>query len=197
MASVKGVPFFQQAGPVSVLTEWAVSMHAFRRNKVPPSKKVLAAALCNSGYSYREVAKMLGGMSYVAARDAYFALTTSLPRDEKRDRGSVAIDGSDVTLGGRQFHVWLARDVGTGEIMSFQASPGASAEDGARFLANVAAMCANRPLLRLGAGSNSPRGLMNLDLYFEPAPNQSVITKLGRFFLGKGFKGGRLLPPPP
>ena len=70
---------------------------------------------------------MLGGMSYIAARDAYFSLTTSLPREEKKQRRSVAVDGSDVALEGKVFHVWLARDVDTGEIMSFQASPDASA----------------------------------------------------------------------
>lgn len=185
---MSGQPGVQQTGPLSVLSEWAVSMHAFRRNKVPVPKKVVAAALCNSGYSYREVARMLGGMSYVAARDAYFSLTTSLPKDERKTRKAVAIDGCDVGVEGRAFHVWLARDVDSGEIMSFQASPDASAEDGARFLANVAAQCANRPLLRLGAGTNHPRGLMNLDLYFQTAPNQSIITRLGRLLLGSSAR---------
>ena len=147
---------------------------------------MVAAALCNSGYSYRDVAKMLGGMSYVAARDAYFSLLTSLPKEEKRYRRVVAIDGSDVSMGGAHYHVWLARDVDSGEIMSFQASPDASAEDGARFLANVAAQCENRPLVRLGVGANHPRGLMNIDLYFTAEPAQSLIVKLGRLFLGAG-----------
>ncbi|MDG6909430.1 MAG: hypothetical protein JRN08_03585 [Nitrososphaerota archaeon] len=173
---------------MSILGEWALSMHAFRRNKVPVSKKLVAAALCNSGYSYREVAQMLGGMSHIAARDAYFSLTTSLPKDERKSRRSVAIDGCDVAIGGRTYHMWLARDVDTGEIMSFQASPDASAEDGARFLAGVAAQCSNRPLLRLGSGLNHPRGLVNLDLYFQepPVQTQSFITRIGRLLLGDG-----------
>ena len=190
MASQLGPSVTQQMGPIAILSSWAVSMHAFRRNKVPVPKKVMAAALCNSGYSYRDVAEMLGGMSYIAARDAFFSLTTSLPREEKRNRRLVAIDGSDVTLGGKGFHIWLARDVDSGEIMSFQASPDASTEDGARFLANVAAMCANKPALRLGVGENHPRGLMNLDLYFQLQPNQSIITRLGRIILGNGVWEG-------
>ena len=159
-------------------------MRAFKRNKVPVPNKVVAAALCNSGYSYRDVARMLGGMSYIAARDAYFSLTTSLPVEERRQRRSVAIDGSDVIMGGMLFHIWLARDIDTGEIMSFQASPDASAEDGARFLANVASQCSNKPLLRPGTGANRPRGLLTLDLYFQLQPSQSIITKLGRLLLG-------------
>jgi putative transposase len=155
-------------------------MHAFRRNRVPVEKKVVAAALCNSGYSYRDVSRMLGGISYVAARDAYFSLLTSLPKDEKRSRKTVAIDGSDVNIGGKAYHLWLARDVDSGEIMTFQASPDASVEDGARFLAMVAAQCTNTPYVRLGTGPNAPRGLANLDLYFLTAGSRSIIERLGR-----------------
>ncbi len=174
----------QAAGPMSILTEWALSVHAFRRNRGPVTKKVVAAALCNSGYSYRDVSQRLGGISYVAARDAYFSLLTSLPREEKRYRRSVAIDGSDFQIGGSSYHVWLARDFDSGEIMAFQASPDASAEDGAKFLASVAAQCSNRPFLRLGVGPNHPRGLINLDLYFQTPHYQSIVTRLGRLLLG-------------
>jgi len=173
-----------QPSPLSILSDWAMSIRAYHRNRVPVGKKVLAAALCNSGYSYRDVAKMLGGISYIGARDAYFSLVTSLPQEQRRYRRCVAVDGADAFANGRAYHVWLARDVDSGEIMSFQASPDASAEDGARFLSSVAAQCENRPLLRLGTGPNHPRGLMNLDLYFQTAPTQSLITRLGRLILG-------------
>lgn len=130
---------------------------------------------------------MVGGMSYVAVRDAYFSLTTSLPREERKYRRGVAIDGADVPLGGGVFHLWLARDAESGEMMSFQASPGASAEDGARFLAGVAAQCTNRPFLRVGEGASSPRGLVNLDLYFQPSVQESIIGRLGRILMrGEG-----------
>lgn len=174
----------QQFGPLSVLTEWALSVGAFRRNKIPPTKKVIAAALCNAGYSYRDVSSMVGGLSYIAARDAYLAMITSLPEDGKRLRREVAIDGGEVDCEGRNFYVWLARDVDSGEIMGFHGSTGPSAEDGARFLASVAAQCANRPLLRLGTGPNCPKGLINLDLYFQPPSSLSIIGRIGRLILG-------------
>jgi transposase-like protein len=161
-------------------------MGAFRRNRMPPVKKVVAAALCNAGYSYRDVASMVGGLSYIAARDAYLAMLTSLPEESRRARRQVAIDGAEVDFEGRSFYLWLARDVDTGEIMAFHASPGSTAEDGARFLAAVAAQCANRPLLRLGAGPNCPRGLINLDLYFQTNPPISIISRIGKLFLGSG-----------
>ena len=161
-----------------------MSMHAFKRNRVSVLNKIVAAALCNSGYSYRDVAEMLGGMSYIAVRDAYFSLTMSLPKDEKRQRRAVAIDGSDVMIGGKLYHVWLARDVDSGDIMCFQGSPDASVEDGNRFLVNVASQCENRPTLKLGEGPNHPRGLVNLDLYFQQPQSVSIMTRIGHLILG-------------
>ena len=73
--------------------------------------------------------------------------------------------------------------------MSFEASPGASALVGARFVAGVAAQCENLPTLILGVGPSCPRGLINLDLYFrvvpEPAAERSILTRLGRMIFGK------------
>ncbi len=176
----------EQIGPMSILTEWAFSMGVFRRNKLPSAKKVVAAALCNAGYSYRDVASMVGGLSYIAARDAYLAMLTSLPEESKRFRREIAIDGAEVDFEGHGFYLWIARDVDAGEIMTFHASPGPSAEDGAKFLAAVATQCSNRPLVRLGAGPNYPRGLINVDLYFQPTSPQSIIGRIGRLLLGSG-----------
>jgi transposase-like protein len=167
------------------LTEWAVSVRAFKRNKAPPRKKVIAAALCNGGFSYREVASMVGGISYIGARDAYFSLVTSLPAEQRKSRREVAIDGSEVELNGRTFYLWLARDVDSGEFLSFHGSPTGSAEDGARFLASVGAQCSNRPQVRLAAAGGRPRGLVNLDLYFQPLQPPSLIGRLGRILLGE------------
>ena len=171
-----------QHGPLSVMIEWASSGHAFKRNRVSKVRKVMAAALCNSGYSYRDVAHMVGGMSYIAVRDAYFSVVTSLPEVKKAHRRAVAIDGTDVPLGEGRFHLWVARDVDSGSILTFQASPGASVEDGARFLSVVASQCENKPLLKLGQGTNQPKGLVNLDLYFTTETSESLIARLGRLF---------------
>jgi len=180
MHAVGGQPI--PLGPLSVLVEWASSGQAFRRNRVSRVRKVMAAALCNSGYSYRDVAGMIGGMSYIAVRDAYISVVTSLPEVKKAHRRAVAIDGADVSLDEKQFHLWLARDVDSGGILTFQASPSVSVEDGAMFLSVVASQCENKPLLRLGEGANQPKGLVNLDLYFTIETNESLIARLGRLF---------------
>ncbi|QQG49103.1 MAG: hypothetical protein HY247_01970 [archaeon] len=170
-----------QPGTMSLLAGWALSVGAFRRNKMPVVKKVLAAGLCNAGYSYREVARMVGGLSHIAARDAFLALNDSLPEEVRRPRREVAIDGSQVYFEGKGFYLWLARDVESGEIMCFHASPTAGADDGSRFLADVGRQCENRPALRLGSGANAPLGLLNLDLYFQRSPPPSIMGRLGRF----------------
>ncbi|HYC11860.1 MAG TPA: hypothetical protein VEC02_04280, partial [Nitrososphaerales archaeon] len=133
-----------------MLSDWAMSVRAFQRNRAPVEKKVMAAALCSGGFSYREVASIVGGISYIAARDAYLAMVTSLPAEAKKFRREVAIDGSDVSIEGRRYYLWLARDVDSGEILVFHGSPTGSAEDGARFLAAVGSLCSNRPVARLG-----------------------------------------------
>jgi transposase-like protein len=166
------------------LTDWAVSTGAFKRNKASPKRKVVAAALCNGGFSYREVSSMVGGISHVAARDAYLSLVTSLPPEERKFRREVAIDGSEVELDGRSYYIWLARDVDSGDFLSFQGSPTGSAEDGSRFLAAVAAQCSNKPVVRLGSEPNPPKGLLNLDLYFQSSPGSSLIDRISRIFLG-------------
>ena len=168
------------AGPLSLLSAWAISVGAFRRNKMPVEKKVVAAGLCNAGYSYRDVARMVGGLSHIAARDAFLALNTSLPERDKRVRREIAIDGAEVDLEGRGFYIWLARDVETGDIMAFHASTSAGADEGSRFLARVGSLCLNRPAVRLGLGTNAPAGLINLDLYFQTAAPPNLFGRLGR-----------------
>jgi len=171
-------------GPMVYLSEWAKSMKAFRRNKISIEKKIVAAGLCMSGYSYRQVSEMMGGMSHIAARDSYLALLTSMPRESKKFRREVEIDGNDFRVSQRTFHLWLARDVESGEAMVFHASPSGSLEDGSRFLAEVAAQCDNRPQLRLGYEASKVRGLANVDLYFQPQPASGLFGKLGRLLKG-------------
>lgn len=180
------MPALRPIDVAGTLTDWAVSVKAFKRNKAPVQKKVVAAALCNGGFSYREVASMVGGISYVAARDAYLSMVTSLPEESREYRREVAIDGSEVSVGGRRYYIWLARDVDNGGILAFHGSPTGSAEDGARFLAAVGALCLNRPAVRLGEGPNAPRGLLNLDLYFQTPPSMSFIDRIGRILRGVG-----------
>jgi len=87
-------------------------------------------------------------------------------------------------MDGKRFYFWLARDVDSGGIMAFSGSPTGSAEDGSKFLASVGSLSVNRPQVRLGDGANTPRGLINLDLYFQSSQSPGFLQRLGRLFRG-------------
>lgn len=167
---------------IDLLAEWGLANSAFRRNKLSVRRKVLAAVLAASGTSYRETATLLGGMSHIAVRDSYIGLTGILPRGEKVFRRAIALDESVVRLGNEQAYLWLARDVDTGQTLSFMCSFTGSPEDSATFALSVLETCSNRPAARLGRGPNRPRGLKNLDFYFQTEPPSSVVQIVRKIF---------------
>jgi len=178
-------PSSGQPSAFGLLSEWAESNRIFRRNKRSGRSKLLAAVLCASGYSYRYVASLLGGISYVGVRDAYLAVVSSCPDGTPEPRRAVAIDESRMTIGESDAYLWLARDIDSGEVISFRCSFTGSPEDSADFCMSILRRCTNRPTLRLGRGDNYPRGLKNLDLHFEleTPPASSLADILRRLFL--------------
>ncbi|MDV3277492.1 MAG: hypothetical protein LYZ69_03375 [Nitrososphaerales archaeon] len=167
---------------LDLLIDWAVSNRAFKRNKVGVKSKVLAAALVASGVSYREAAVMLGGMSFIAVRDSYLRIASLLPKGERKHRRFVAIDESVIRIGGGPSYLWLARDVDSGETISFRCSFSGSPEDSAAFAGSVLENCSNRPAARLGRGANRPKALKNLDFYFQTEGPSGVVQMIQRIF---------------
>jgi transposase-like protein len=167
---------------IALIADWGLTNAAFRRNRLAVRRKVLAAVLAASGVSYRETAALLSGMSYVAVRDCYMSLTSILPRGEKVHRRTVALDESVVRLGSGQAYLWLARDVDTGQTLSFMCSFTGSPEDSATFARSVLETCSNKPTMRLGQGPNRPRALKNLDFYFQTEGTSGVVQIFQRIF---------------
>ncbi len=171
-----------------IVCEWARGRNIFKRNKIPIERKVQAAILCVSGFSYRRASELMGGVSYVAVHDAFTAMTRALPAPERKHRRCIAIDETQAKLNGQTAFFWLARDVDTGELMTFRCSLSGSPQDGARFVESVLLFCTNRPLVRVGRGPNYPRALKNLDLQFQiettPINPSGIREKIGRWFLG-------------
>jgi len=171
-----------------IVSEWALAKGIFRRNKVPAEKKVLASILCASGFSFREASKLLGGLSYVAVHDAYSAVADALPHPDNRRRRCIVIDETHARLNGHNAVFWLARDVDSGELLTFRCSLTGSPEDGAKFVNSVLQFSSERPLLRVGRGPNYPRALRNLDLQFQidttPSTVSGIRQKIGKWFLG-------------
>jgi len=169
---------------VEFLSSWAKDKNIVKRSRIPIEKKVLAAALCVSGYTYRDASKVLGGISHVAVRDAHKSVMAALPPLEKKRR-LVSIEENTAYLNKDTKGVlWLARDVDSGEILSFRCSVNKSPEEGKKFIDSVLAVCTDRPLLRVGRGAAFPNSLKSLDLYFQIDTTATIRQRISNFFLG-------------
>ncbi len=122
----------------------------------------------------------------LAAVRSVSPVSSVVPKDDStRFRRAVAIDESLVKIGERNAYFWLARDIDSGEIVSFRCSFTASPEDSADFCLSILRRCQERPAVRLGKGANYPKGLKNPDLQFEveTPPSPGITQMLRRFFL--------------
>ncbi len=169
------------------LSVWAKDRDIIKRSRIPTDKKIMAALLCSSGYTSRDAAKILGGISHVAVHDAFKSVTAAMPPLQKKDR-TVTIDENAAYLNaGAQGVVWMARDADSGEILALACSLTKSPQDGKKFIESVLASCNGRPLLRVGRGPDFPHNLRSLDLYFhiDTAPATTKIRqRISNFFLG-------------
>jgi len=168
------------------LEAWAKDSNIIKRSRIPTEKKVLAAILCFSGYTYRDASKLLGGISHVAVHDAYKATSAALPPLARKSR-TVTIEENAASLNSETRGViWLARDLDSGEILSIRCSVNRSPQDGKKFIDSVLAVCTGRPLLRVGRGPNYPNSLRSLDYYFQidTTATATIRQRISNFFLG-------------
>ena len=163
---------------------WARDHGVFDRNKLPIQKKVLAAIMSSSGLSYREVARLLGGISYVAVRDAQHAFGRALRLPEKKYRGRIALEESIVQLSAVRLHFWLARDLENGELLAVQASRTATVEESEGFLNRVLQCCNNRPMAVLDR-KNYPKSIRNIDVKFQISTSPGIRERFGRLLKEK------------
>jgi hypothetical protein len=170
---------------VEFLSAWAKDQNIIKRSRIPTEKKVLAAVMCASGYTYRDASTILGGISHVAVHDAHKAVMAALPPLEKKRR-LVSMEENVAYLNSEtQGVIWLARDVDSGEILTFRCSVSKSPEDSNKFIDAVLAVCTDRPLLRVGRGPGFPHSLRSLDLYFQiDTTGTPIRQRISNFFLG-------------
>lgn len=178
-------PTAQPVTIVEFLSGWARDNGIIQRSRIPTEKKVLAAVMCASGYTYRDASKILGGISHVAVHDAHKSVMAALPPLPKKRR-LVNIEENSINLNGEtKAVIWLARDDDSGEILSFRCSTTRSPQDQRKFVDSVLAVCTERPLLKVGRGTNFPNSLRQLDLYFQIVTSTTPIRKrITNFFLG-------------
>ena len=110
-------PAAQPITIIEFMSGWARDNGVILRSRIPAEKKVLAAIMCASGYTYRDTSKILGGISHVAVHDAHKTLMAALPPLQKKRR-EVTIEENVVDLNAEtKAVIWLARDEDSGEIL--------------------------------------------------------------------------------
>ncbi len=167
---------------IDFLCAWAKDNNVIKRSRIPDEKKMMAAVLCASQHTYRDVSKILGGISHVAVHDAHKSVMAAMPPLQKKRR-LVTIEENVAYLNSAlQGVVWMATDADTGEILSFRCSVSRSPEDGKKFIESVLAVCTERPLLRVGRGPNFPNSLRSLDLYFQIDTSSTIRQRISNFF---------------
>jgi hypothetical protein len=171
---------------IEFLSAWAKDKDIIKRSRIPTEKKIMAALLCVSGYTYRDASKLLGGISHVAVHDSYKSVMAAMPHLQKKDR-TVMIDENAAYLNAStQGVVWMARDADSGEILALRCSVTKSPQDGKKFIESVLASCNGRPLLRVGRGPDFPHSLRSLDYYFkiDTSGTQKFRQRISTFFFG-------------
>lgn len=178
-------PAAQSITIMQFLSDWARYKGVILRSRIPSEKKVLAAVMCASGYTYRDASKILGGISHVAVHDAHKSVMAAMTPLEKKRR-EVNIEENTVDLNSEvKAVIWLARDEDSGEVLSFRCSTTRSPMDQKKFIDSVLSVCTERPLLKVERGSNYPNSLRQLDLYFQIVPTGGPIrSRITSFFLG-------------
>jgi len=169
---------------IEFLSAWARDQNIIQRSRIPIEKKVIAAVMCESGYTSRDASKIIGGISHVVVKGSHKRIMAALPRLEKKSR-MVTIEENVADLNSNlQGVLWLARDADSGEVISIRCSLNRSPEDGKKFIESVLAVCTGRPVLRVGRGPSFPSSLRSLDLYFRIDTTATIRQRITNFLGG-------------
>ena len=84
------------------------ALKPFRRNKIPPEKKIRAVELYLRGLSYRQVAEILEISHTIKKTVQKFAKTIYQPSQSKN---RVAVDETVIKINGEKRYLWVAIDV--------------------------------------------------------------------------------------
>jgi transposase-like protein len=152
---------------IEVITDIAKENGAFQRNRVAPEKKVLVALLCFSGFTYRQAAEVVGGISYVGVHDAFMALRSVFPYPTKKQRRAVTVEEARSKLSKESVFVWGAKDQDTNEVLLLRCSLSRSADEAERFILDTLAYCDNSPLFSVDGGPWQPQSFKKFNLPYR------------------------------
>ena len=110
------------------------TLKPFRRNKIPPEKKIRAAELYLRGRSYRQVAEILE-INYTTVRETV-----------KKQRNFIAVDETVIKINGEKRYLWAVIDVETREILAVWITTTRSWWTARDFTLVVLESCENQPV---------------------------------------------------
>jgi len=101
---------------------WVVSaLKPFRRNKIPPEKKIRAAELYLRGLSYRQVAEILE-ISHTTVWKTVQKLAEAIYQPKtlavRKQRNFIAVDETGIKINGEKRFLWAAIDVESREVLA-------------------------------------------------------------------------------
>ena len=108
---------------------WVVSaLKPFRRNKIPPEKKIKAVELYLRGLSYRQVAEILE-ISHTTVWETVQKLAKTIYQPKllavKKQRKFIAVDETVIKINGEKRFLWAAIDVESREVSHWLVNPDA------------------------------------------------------------------------
>ena len=142
----------------------------FKKNRISPDVKLLAALLYHLGLSYRRVSLAMGlffVFSHESVRLWYRKLGTILPQPEKIHRRVIAVDETKLSVSGRFLFIWSAIDIERYEVLALKATFTRGELDSILFLKEALRFCSNRPLILVDHGPWYPPALEHLGLRYK------------------------------
>ena len=143
----------------------------FKKNRVSPDVKLLAALLYHLGLSYRSVSLAMGlfwMFSHESCRLWYRKIGFILPQPNKIRRSIIEVDETKLRISGGRFpFIWSAIDVKRYEVLALIATFTRGELDSILFLKEALKYCSNRPLILVDHGPWYLPALEHLGLRYK------------------------------
>jgi len=149
---------------------WVVSaLKPFRRNKIPPEKKIKAVELYLRGLSYRQVAEILE-ISHTTVWETVQKLAKTIYQPKllavKKHRKFIAVDETVIKINGEKRFLWVAIDVESKEVLAIWVTTTRNWRIARDFILVVLESCENQPVFLVDGGAWYKSAFKSLGLKF-------------------------------
>ena len=149
---------------------WVVSaLKPFRRNKIPPEKKIKAVELYLRGLSYRQVAEILE-ISHTTVWETVQKLAKTIYQPKllavKKQRNFIAVDETMIKINGEKRFLWAAIDVESREVLAVWITTTRNWWIARDFLLIVLKSCEGRPVFLVDGGPWYKSAFNSLELHY-------------------------------